>query len=110
MSFRRVALIFDDDARPVTTGTYVRRALAGLVEQVMHVRPADLDGLDTRGFDLFLAVDDDLTYPIPDRLPPLAWWAIDSHLDLGRCLARARGAVHASRPVRPIPPPREPPP
>src|SRR5437667_99589 len=38
MRLRRVALIFDDRRRPDTTGVYVRRALAELVE-VVHFPP-----------------------------------------------------------------------
>ena len=43
MAIRRVALIYDDRARPETTGVYCRRALERLVE-VEHFRPDELAG------------------------------------------------------------------
>ena len=90
MDIRRAAVIFDDSARPETTGGYCLRALEELVE-VVHLRPGDLDAFDPCGVDLFLAVNDGLDYPIPNALRPRAWWAIDTHLEFDRCLARARG-------------------
>lgn len=53
MDVRRVALVFDDEVRPDTTGVYCRRALAGLAD-VRHVRPADLGRLPRGAFDLHL--------------------------------------------------------
>jgi spore maturation protein CgeB len=41
-------------------------------------------------FDLFLRVDDGLDYRVPDDLRPIAWWAIDTHLNFESCLARAK--------------------
>src|SRR5690242_14079285 len=80
MAPRRVALIFDNKARPDTTGIYCRRALGGLVD-VEHVLPTELSRLAGRGFDLYLNVDDGLRYRLPPTLRPCAWWAIDTHLD-----------------------------
>jgi GT2 family glycosyltransferase/tetratricopeptide (TPR) repeat protein/2-polyprenyl-3-methyl-5-hydroxy-6-metoxy-1,4-benzoquinol methylase len=87
MSVRRVALIFDNTARPETTGVYCRRALGGLVE-VEHFLPAELARIP-RGFDLYLQIDDGLDYGHPADLRPAAWWAIDTHLDFERCLRKA---------------------
>ncbi len=59
MRTRRVALIFDNEARPETTGTYCLRALKGLCE-VEHFLPRDLEDIPRHGFDLYLNVDDGL--------------------------------------------------
>lgn len=91
MRTRRVAVIYDDLHRPETTGGYCLRALQELVEAA-HVRPADAGQLSPGDFDLFVRVDDGLDYTLPQKLHPLAWWAIDTHLDLDRCLAQARSA------------------
>ena len=48
MTIRRVAAIFDDRIRPDTTGVYVRRALAGLVE-VVHFRPEQAESIPRHG-------------------------------------------------------------
>src|SRR5262249_54713487 len=37
-------------------------------------------------------VDDGIDLPLPAALRPLAWWAIDTHVDFDRCLAQALGA------------------
>jgi len=98
VSIRRVAVIFDNEARPETTGVYCRRALGRLVE-VEHFLPSDLSRLSPGEFDLYLNIDDGLPYRIPAALRPSAWWAIDTHLDLGRCLEKARDfdAVYAAQ-------------
>jgi len=85
-----VALIFDDTARPETTGVYCRRALEGLVA-VEHFRPADLERVPRTGFDLYLNIDDGLRYPLPADLHPAAWWAIDTHMDFDWCLTKSHG-------------------
>src|ERR1700730_11819309 len=90
MSIGRVAIIFDDQVRPDTTGVYCRRALEGLVE-LSHFRPNQLSQSRLRGFDLYLNIDDGLEYYLPDGLRPCAWWAIDTHLNLEWCLKRAKG-------------------
>lgn len=91
MTVSRVGVVYDDRDRPETTGGYCLRALRGLAD-ARHVRPDQAESVDPAAFDLFLRVDDGLEYPLPDTLRPLAWWAIDTHLDLPRCLAQARTA------------------
>jgi len=86
---RRVAVIFDDQLRPETTGVYCRHALQQMVE-VKHARPSEAHQLEPREFDLFLRIDDGLDYRLLTELRPSAWWAIDTHLDFERCLAQAR--------------------
>lgn len=76
----RVALVFDDTARPETTGTYCRRALEKLV-RVQHFLPTAISHIPENTFDLHLFIDDGMRYPIPQRLQPSAYWAIDSHID-----------------------------
>jgi len=90
MTARRVALIFDNTARPETTGVYCRRAFQGLAE-VEHFLPAELHRIPRTGFDLYLNVDDGLEYTLPPGLGPTAWWAIDTHLGFERCLAKSAG-------------------
>jgi FkbM family methyltransferase len=88
MAIQRVALIYDDQARPDTTGVYCRRALGKLAE-VEHFLPADLDQVPRRGFDLYLNIDDGLEYRLPSDLRPCAFWAIDTHLRLPWYLQKA---------------------
>ena len=89
MGIRRVAVIFDDAARPETTGVYVRRALGSLVE-VEQLLPTELGRVPPHRFDLFLSVDDGLSYPIPAKLRPHIRWVIDTHLDLRRALDQSQ--------------------
>lgn len=91
MTLPHVAIIFDNSIRPETTGTYVRRAL-GQVAQVEHFLPTELARIPNTAFDLFLAVDDGLSYRLPSHLQPVALWAIDTHLDFERLLKRAEQA------------------
>lgn len=90
MSLQRIAVVFDNRLRPETTGLYVRRALGRLVSHVEHVLPEELNRLEPGRFDAFVCIDDGLRYDWPQRLRPAAWWAIDTHLDYARTLARAR--------------------
>jgi O-antigen biosynthesis protein len=89
MNIQRVAIIFDDQARPETTGVYCLRALVGLID-TQHFRPEQIDQIPRDGFDLFLNIDDGLRYHLPPNLRPCAWWAIDTHLNLEWCLQKAR--------------------
>ena len=91
MSARRICVIFDDRDRPETTGGYCLRALRELCAAT-HARPDQATTLNPTDFDLFVRVDDGIDHPIPSALRPLAWWAIDAHLDLDRCLAQTRTA------------------
>jgi len=89
MAIHRVALIFDDRARPETTGVYCRRALERLVE-VVQFRPDELAQVPHDGFDLYLNIDDGFDYQLPGELRPSAFWAIDTHLNFERCRQKAR--------------------
>ena len=84
MSVSRIAIIYDDRARPETTGVHCFKALQSLV-QVAHVLPDDADRLKPADYDLFIRIDDGFDRPLPAGLRPLAWWAIDTHLDFERC-------------------------
>ena len=88
MAIRRVALIYDDRARPETTGVYCLRALRRLVE-VEHFQPDELERIPRDGFDLYLNIDDGFPYHLPSDLRPCAWWAIDTHLNFESCLEKA---------------------
>ncbi len=89
MTLQRVALIYDDTARPETTGTYCRRALEAL-GQVAHFLPSQAEQIPREGFDLYLQIDDGLESRLPAALRPCAWWAIDTHLNFDWCLTKAR--------------------
>ena len=94
---RRILLVFDDRPRPETTGTYVRRAFdrmlaQGDIDAVRHVRPDEISQLGGDIFDLVVVVDDGLDDPLPDGLGPVVYWAIDTHIDFDRSLARSRQA------------------
>jgi len=89
MSITRVALIFDNTARPETTGIYCRRALGNLVE-VEHFLPTELAKIPPGEFDLYLNIDDGLRYELPAELKPSACWVIDTHLDFDWSLRKAR--------------------
>jgi 2-polyprenyl-3-methyl-5-hydroxy-6-metoxy-1,4-benzoquinol methylase/GT2 family glycosyltransferase len=86
----RLALVYDDQTRPETTGTYCRRALEKLVE-VTFFHPTQLSAVPREGFDLYLNIDDGMRYHWPAELRPCAWWAIDTHMDFAWCLEKARG-------------------
>ncbi len=88
MPIQRVAVVFDDQARPETTGVYCLRALRRLVA-VEHFRPTELDRVPRQGFDLYLNIDDGLDYRLPGDLRPCAWWVIDTHLNFDRDRVRA---------------------
>jgi GT2 family glycosyltransferase/tetratricopeptide (TPR) repeat protein/2-polyprenyl-3-methyl-5-hydroxy-6-metoxy-1,4-benzoquinol methylase len=89
MPIRRVALIYDGQSRPETTGFYCRRALGPLVD-FEHFEPGELARVPRTGFDLYLNIDDGLEYRLPPDLRPSAWWAIDTHLNFPWCLEKAR--------------------
>ncbi len=84
----RVAVIFDNKHRPETTGTYCLRALQQLTD-VQFFTPDQLDRIPHKEFDLYLNIDDGHRYRLPAELRPSAWWAIDTHLDLEWCRAKA---------------------
>jgi hypothetical protein len=88
MSIDRVAVVFDDQIRPETTGVYCRRALDQLV-RATHFRPSEVERISPIEFDLILCIDDGLDYPIPARLRPAAFWAIDTHIDFEAAFDRS---------------------
>ncbi len=94
----RVGVVFDNTVRPETTGVYCYRALgelasAGQISVVEHLLPRELDSSVADRFDLWIVVDDGLDYDLPARIPPVAWWAIDTHLSFKRCWKQARRAT-----------------
>ncbi len=91
---RRLAIIYDNRVRPDTTGEYCRRALEALGHAVSHYQPSEV-GEIAPIYDLYLRVDDDLEYALPENLHPLVYWAIDTHRDYPRRLTRARPADFA---------------
>ena len=93
MTIQRVALIFDNTARPETTGLYCRRALGALVE-VEHFLPEQMAAIPREGFDLYLQVDDGRPYQLADDLRPSALWAIDTHVDFEAAWKKAVAVDH----------------
>jgi hypothetical protein len=89
MSIQKIALIYDDQVRPDTTGTYCLRALKGMAE-VVHFLPSDLERVPRQGIDLYLNIDDSFEYRLPSELRPNAWWVIDTHLNLEWDLVKGR--------------------
>jgi GT2 family glycosyltransferase/spore maturation protein CgeB/tetratricopeptide (TPR) repeat protein/protein-L-isoaspartate O-methyltransferase len=85
----RVAIIFDDQARPETTGNYCKSVLAQ-ISDVQHFRPSELGAIRPGSFDLYLHIDDGFQYRHPVNLRPSAWWAIDTHLNFEWCLTKAQ--------------------
>ncbi len=75
-----VAVIFDNQVRPDTTGVHCLEALEALCE-VQHFLPSDMEEIPREGFDLYLNIDDGLQYRFPLDLAPAAWWVIDTHLN-----------------------------
>jgi GT2 family glycosyltransferase/2-polyprenyl-3-methyl-5-hydroxy-6-metoxy-1,4-benzoquinol methylase len=80
MPIGKVAIIYDDQVRPDTTGGYCKRALRTLVE-VEHFLPSEIHRVPRKGFDLYLNIDDSFEYRLPTDLRPCAWWAIDTHIN-----------------------------
>lgn len=88
---RRIAIVYDNTLRPDTTGEYCRRSLEGLGHTVSHYLPGAMAEIPPI-YDLYLRVDDDLAYDLPQSLRPLAYWGIDTHRDYARRLAYAKVA------------------
>jgi GT2 family glycosyltransferase/2-polyprenyl-3-methyl-5-hydroxy-6-metoxy-1,4-benzoquinol methylase/tetratricopeptide (TPR) repeat protein len=93
MPVRRIAIVFDNNARPETTGIYCLRALKEFVE-IEHFLPSELSEIPRNDFDLFLNIDDGLSYSWRVDLHPSAWWVLDTHLDFDRRCQRANGFDH----------------
>ncbi len=87
----RIAIIYDNTARPDTTGEYCRRALTELGVPVSHYLPSEAADIPPV-YTFYLRVDDDQDYALPAALRPLVYWAIDTHLGYARRLAWAQTA------------------
>ncbi|HMD53993.1 MAG TPA: glycosyltransferase [Phycisphaerae bacterium] len=88
---QRVAMIFDNAARPNTTGFYCLRACEKIAH-VSHIQPSALAKLRPGDFDLYLYIDDGLDYPLRSDLHPSAIWAIDALIQ-PECLIRRAGGI-----------------
>lgn len=94
---KRVAIVFDNNHRPETTGLYCRRALgelvlAGHLIEVEHFVPGELAEIPAGRFDLVLHIDDGLQTNLQSDGHSSAFWAIDTHVDFQRCLALSEQA------------------
>jgi 2-polyprenyl-3-methyl-5-hydroxy-6-metoxy-1,4-benzoquinol methylase len=64
----------------------------GGLDEVIHALPDELYRLARRPLDLVIVVDDGFDYPLPKGVGPVAYWAIDTHLNFERSLWRSRQA------------------
>lgn len=85
-----IVTIYDNKSRPDTTGVYVGEALKSLNQEVEHCVPG-VDGVPL-GQDQYILVDDGFDYSLDERITPLTYWAIDTHLTPGQCVTKARNA------------------
>lgn len=92
MNLQRVAVVFDNRPRPETTGTYLLRAIQSLLPQTVHLLPDQLSTLSPKSFDGYVWVDDGLSWTWPQGVGPVAWWAIDTHLDFPRAWQHSQSA------------------
>ena len=84
-----VAVIFDRSVRADTTGTHCLMALSEICN-ASHLAPAELPRVAAGTYDLFVYIDDGLTYAWPQHLRPAVFWAIDTHLQYAAELAKGR--------------------
>src|SRR5438067_520298 len=89
MSRPRIVTVYSDVERPDTTGGYCLSALQEIAD-VTHVQGGDLSRLKEGNADLFLRIDDSVSWDWSDHLHPSAYWAIDTHLDYESRLSYAR--------------------
>jgi hypothetical protein len=90
----RIAIVYDRILRPDTTGVHAEKALRALGHEVFYhaplVKTSDADSQSSvfqlrdlsdlpPGLDLYLQIDDDISYPGPTQFHPNAYWCIDSH-------------------------------
>jgi len=87
----RVCTIFDKKSRPDTVGVYIDNALMELGYSVHHVNP--VSGHEQKVIypaDAYILVDDGFSYSV--GASPVAYWAIDTHIDMQTCLLKAKEA------------------
>ena len=87
----KVAVVFDRSVRSDTTGTHCLKALSE-ISDASHLAPAELENVVVGAYDLFVFIDDGLTYNWPRHLRPAAFWAIDTHIQYEAELRKARRA------------------
>jgi hypothetical protein len=85
----KIAIVFDNQNRPDTTGVYCQRALRGKHE-VDHFLPDQMDRIRPDSYDVFLNIDDGRSYRFRPDLHPSIFWAIDTHVKPDRCQSKAR--------------------
>jgi hypothetical protein len=85
----KIAIVFDSQNRPDTTGVYCQRALQGKHE-VDHFLPDQMDQIRPDQYDLFMNIDDGRSYRFRPDLHPSLFWAIDTHVKPERCQSKAK--------------------
>ncbi len=85
----KIAIVFNSQNRPDTTGVYCQRALRGKHE-VDHFLPGQMDQIPPDQYDLFMNIDDGRSYRFRPDLHPSIFWAIDTHVKPERCQSKAR--------------------
>lgn len=84
-----IVTIFNDSRRD-TTGYYVNKALAQLRKDFVHINP--LRQAIPEGADLYLMIDDGVSYSLKGQTGKLAYWAIDTHFTPEQCIKKAECA------------------
>ena len=85
----KIAIVFDSQNRPDTTGVYCQRALQGKHE-VDHFLPDQMDRVRPDQYDVFMNIDDGRSYRFRPDLHPSIFWAIDTHVKPERCQNKAK--------------------
>jgi hypothetical protein len=85
----KIAILFDNQRRPDTTGVYCYRALQK-EHEVTHFLPGQLEHLRPGAYDVYLQIDDGFSHVLPPHLHPSIFWAIDTHVNFERCLEKAK--------------------
>ncbi len=86
-NIKPIGIIFDKTIRMDTTGGYCEKALARITN-VEYIPVQKLHEVDPKGYSLFFVIDDGFDYEIPIDFRPAVYWAIDTHINFERTLAR----------------------
>lgn len=80
----KIIISFENRVRPDSTGVYFLLAAAQLGHEVVHVLPEHIQDVKPGDADLYLKVDDGLSNQVWNaNLHPSAYYAIDTHIDVG---------------------------
>lgn len=78
----KIVLVSETRVRPDSTSIYFIKAFKDLGHELVHVQPSDIGQVKAGDADLYLKVDDGLSYArFRSDLHPSAYYVIDTHLD-----------------------------